>query len=79
MIRKTENGGYGVVNDFDHAKIMAPGQASPIKQGFERTGTKPCMALELLLAEDGKVVQRRWAHDFFPSICAIHTGALDGM
>ena len=60
MIRKTENGTYGIVNDFDLAAIMTPGQASPTKQGFERTGTKPFMALELL---SGEVVQRRWAHD----------------
>ena len=42
---------------------MTPGQACPTKQGFERTGTKPFMALELLRASVGQVVQRRWAHD----------------
>ena len=62
MIRK-DNGAYGVVNDFDLATIMAPGQASPTKQGFERTGTKPFMAIPLLEAEEGEFIQRLWSHD----------------
>ncbi|KAJ2921216.1 hypothetical protein H1R20_g15874, partial [Candolleomyces eurysporus] len=63
MVRNTGNGTYGVVNDFDLAAIMTPGQQSPTKQGFERTGTKPFMSLVLLGAEPGETIQRRCAHD----------------
>ncbi|KAJ2911931.1 hypothetical protein MD484_g8479, partial [Candolleomyces efflorescens] len=63
MIRKNANGAYGVVNDFDLAAIMMPGQASPTKQGFERTGTKPFMAIILLEVQPPRVIQRRCAHD----------------
>ena len=38
---------YGVLNDFDLAAIMAVGERTPKKQGFERTGTLPFMALDL--------------------------------
>jgi hypothetical protein len=54
MVRKTNNVAHGVVNDFDLATIMTPGQASPTtKQGFERTGTKPFMAILLLEVKPG--------------------------
>lgn len=61
MIRRTENGEYGVVNDFDLAAIMVPGQESPAKRGFERTATKPFMALAFLLTKHP--IQRRCSHD----------------
>jgi hypothetical protein len=61
--RKNNKGAYGVVNDFDLATIMTPDQASPTKQGFERTGTKPFMAILLLEVKPGRVIQRRCAHD----------------
>jgi hypothetical protein len=63
MIRKNNNGAYGVINDFDLAAIMTPGQASPTKQGFERTGTKPFMAILLLEVQLPRVIPRRCAHD----------------
>lgn len=38
----------GVLNDFDLAAIMKYGSRSPDKKGWERTGTLPFMALDLL-------------------------------
>ncbi|KAK0190482.1 hypothetical protein F5146DRAFT_556265 [Armillaria mellea] len=52
-----------VVNDFDLVAVMEPGGTSPWKRGFERTGTKPFMALELLRVAKGEV-QRKYRHDF---------------
>ncbi|KAK0461605.1 uncharacterized protein EV420DRAFT_1477369 [Desarmillaria tabescens] len=52
----------GIVNDFDLAALMEPGDISPQKKGWERTGTKPFMALELLDNADGSV-KRRYRHD----------------
>jgi hypothetical protein len=78
MIRKDDNGAYGVVNDFDLAAIMTPGQSSPTKQGFERTGTKPFMAIELLRAKLGQVIQRRWAHDLESVIWCLVWYVIDG-
>lgn len=43
-----ENNKYGVLNDFDLSTIMNPGDRNPNRQGLERTGTLPFMALELL-------------------------------
>ncbi|KAK0216566.1 hypothetical protein EDD85DRAFT_962350 [Armillaria nabsnona] len=51
-----------VVNDFDLAAIMEPGGTSPQKRGFERMGTKPFMALELLWKAQGEV-KRKYRHD----------------
>ncbi|KAK0234644.1 hypothetical protein EDD85DRAFT_844788 [Armillaria nabsnona] len=50
-----------ILNDFDLAAVMNPGDISPQKRGFERTGTKPFMALELLNAKGE--VQRKYRHD----------------
>ncbi|KAJ2934477.1 hypothetical protein H1R20_g2647, partial [Candolleomyces eurysporus] len=65
MVRSTNNGAYRVVNDFDLAAIimMTPSQKYPIRQGFERTGTKAFMALVLLLADADERIQHRCAHD----------------
>ena len=52
----------GVLNDFDLAAIMDVGDRSPKKQGFERTGTLPYMAIELLDSPDGKL-PRWFRHD----------------
>ena len=55
---------YGVLNDFDLSTIMKPGDRNPNRQGLERTGTLPFMAMELLQNEsfDGKV-PRRYDHE----------------
>ncbi|KIM36710.1 hypothetical protein M413DRAFT_31540 [Hebeloma cylindrosporum] len=55
---------YGVLNDFDVASVMDPGARNPNRQGLERTGTLPFMALELLRADgfEGKV-PRRYEHE----------------
>ena len=53
---------FGVLNDFDLAAIMDVGDRSPKKQGFERTGTLPFMAIDLLDAPDGKM-PRWFRHD----------------
>ncbi|KAK0199580.1 hypothetical protein DFS33DRAFT_1267374, partial [Desarmillaria ectypa] len=54
--------GKAILNDFDLAALMNPGDVSPQKKGWERTGTKPFMALELLKMADGSV-KRRYRHD----------------
>ncbi len=51
-----------ILNDFDLAAVMNPGDTSPQKRGFERMGTKPFMALELLRNAKGEV-QRKYRHD----------------
>ena len=56
----------GVLNDFDLSTIMEPGDKRPNRrQGLERTGTLPFMALELLLEDgfNGKI-PRRYDHEF---------------
>jgi hypothetical protein len=54
--------GTGVLNDFDLARLTTPGNVHP--RGFDRTGTTPFLALDLLTedAQDGKV-ERRYRHD----------------
>jgi len=58
------NNKYGVLNDFDLSTIMNPGDRHPNRQGLERTGTLPFMAVELLKNEgfDGKI-PRRYDHE----------------
>lgn len=52
----------GVLNDFDLAAIMKYGSRSPDKKGWERTGTLPFMALDLLEFCNGEI--KRWyRHD----------------
>ena len=53
---------YGVLNDFDLAAIMAVGERTPKKQGFERTGTLPFMAIDLLRYSNGQI-SRWFRHD----------------
>jgi hypothetical protein len=59
-----EDNKYGVLNDFDLSTIMKPGARNPNRQGLERTGTLPFMAVELLDEEgfDGKI-PRRYEHE----------------
>ena len=53
--------GTGVLNDFDLARSTTPGILQP--RGFERTGIKPFLALDLLTdAQDGPVEQL-YRHD----------------
>ena len=63
MMYYEENGVlYGVLNDFDLAAKMEVGERSPKKQGFERTGTIPFMARDLLQYPGGRMT--RWfRHD----------------
>ncbi|PBK63617.1 hypothetical protein ARMSODRAFT_942005 [Armillaria solidipes] len=51
-----------ILNDFDLAAVMKSGDISPQKKGFERTGTRPFMALKLLREANGEV-RRRYRHD----------------
>ena len=53
---------YGVLNDFDLAAIMSVGERTPKKQGFERTGTLPFMAIDLLKYPNGQI-SRWFRHD----------------
>ena len=53
---------YGVLNDFDLAAIMAVGERTPKKQGFERTGRLPFMAIDLLRHSNGQI-SRWFRHD----------------
>jgi len=43
-----EDNKYGLLNDFDLSTILIPGDRNPNRQGLERTGTLPFMAMELL-------------------------------
>ena len=54
--------GTGVLNDFDLARLITSDILYP--RGFDRTGTKPFLALDLLTdgAQDGKV-ERLYRHD----------------
>ncbi|RXW24071.1 hypothetical protein EST38_g1775 [Candolleomyces aberdarensis] len=53
---------FAVLNGFNLAAIMEPGQESPLKLGFERAGTKPFMALDLL-SENDRSIKRMYFHD----------------
>ncbi|KAG2014989.1 other/FunK1 protein kinase [Coprinopsis cinerea AmutBmut pab1-1] len=65
MQRRCPDGALqAVLNDFDLAAIMTPGDYSPNKAGFERTGTKPFMAIDLLCSPTKGRVNRMWYHDF---------------
>jgi len=59
-----EDNRYGVLNDFDLSTIMKPNSRNPDRQGLERTGTLPFMAVELLNEKgfNGKV-PRRYDHE----------------
>jgi len=53
-----------ILNDFDLAALMEPGSHSPHKTGFERTCTKPFMALQLLEENARKgLIPRRYRHE----------------
>ena len=63
MMYYEENGElYGVLNDFDLAAEMDVGDRSPKRLSFERTGTLPFMALDLLELPDGRM-SRWFRHD----------------
>ncbi|KAJ3540697.1 hypothetical protein NMY22_g4187 [Coprinellus aureogranulatus] len=63
MVNQTKDGTqYLILNDFDLAIVMNPGDVSPQKKGLERTGTKPFMAVELLEYPVG-TVKRVCRHD----------------
>lgn len=52
----------GILNDFDLASIMNPGERSPLRRGWERTATLPFLAIDLLEFHEGQT--RRWyRHD----------------
>lgn len=52
----------GILNDFDLAAVMTDECRSPEKKGWERTGTLPFMALDLLNFCNGEI--KRWfRHD----------------
>jgi hypothetical protein len=54
----------GILNDFDLASIMKPGDASPSKTGHRRTGTAMFMSLDLLTADGVKgLVPRTYRHE----------------
>jgi len=59
-----EDNKYGVLNDFDLSTIMEPNARNPDRQGLERTGTLPFMAVELLNEKgfNGKI-PRRYDHE----------------
>jgi hypothetical protein len=61
---------FAVLDDFDLAAIMEPGEESPSKVGFERTGTMPFMAVDLLLQDTG-MIKRLYAHDLELMICCM--------
>lgn len=62
MYRIVDSELVGMLNDFDLAAIMEPGARSPPKLGWERTGTLPFLALDLLRYHSGEI-GRRYRHD----------------
>lgn len=52
----------GILNDYDLAALMEPGARFPEKSGWERTGSAPFMAVDLLSYFDGSM-QRWYRHD----------------
>ena len=54
----------GVLNDFDLSTVMEVDALTPRRTGYERTGTKPFMALDLL-TESGRsgVFPRLYRHE----------------
>ncbi|KAF5311686.1 hypothetical protein D9611_009432 [Ephemerocybe angulata] len=70
MVMKEESGNaYLVLSDFDHAAIMTPGAKTPEKKGFETTGTRPFMAMELLKrGAFGEPVKHSCCHDLESAI-----------
>ncbi|EEB92008.1 hypothetical protein MPER_09543, partial [Moniliophthora perniciosa FA553] len=53
-----------ILNDYDLASLMDPGTEVPDRKGFERTGTRLFMALDLLEVEGvAGQTQRRYRHD----------------
>lgn len=52
----------GVLNDFDLASVMEPGDRTPVIDGYERAGTRPFMALDRLQNQD-EPFWRRYRHD----------------
>lgn len=62
MCRKRKGRLIGILNDFDLAAIMEPGVRNPKRSGWERTGSFPFMAIDLLNYPDGGL--KRWyRHD----------------
>lgn len=62
MYRPNNSGVIGILNDFDLAAIMEPGNRCPPRVGWERTGTLAFMALDLLKFHKGET--KRWyRHD----------------
>ncbi|EEB90075.1 hypothetical protein MPER_11768 [Moniliophthora perniciosa FA553] len=53
-----------ILNDYDLASVMDPSTEVPERQGYERTGTRPFMALDLLKPEGvAGHIRRRHRHD----------------
>lgn len=52
-----------ILIDFDLAAVMKPGATSPSQSGFERTGTMPFMAIDVLTSWDGPGPLRVYPHD----------------
>jgi len=56
--------GTGILNDFDLASIMKPGDGSPSKTGHRRIGTAMFMSLDLLTADGVKgLVPMTYRHE----------------
>lgn len=52
----------GVLNDYDLAIVMDPGSRCPVSDGYERAGTTPFMALDLLDYREATLT-RWYRHD----------------
>lgn len=62
LCKEVDQNLLGVLNDFNLTAIMKVGGRSPGKAGFERMGTVPSMALDMLDYYNGQI--RRWfRHD----------------
>ena len=62
MVIESNGEKRGILNDFDLASVMQPGDRFPGRTGWERTGTIPFMAISLLEFPGG-IVKRWYKHD----------------
>lgn len=62
MYAEDEGGPIGILNDYDLVSVMEPGARTPGADGYERSGTRPFMALDLLKNRD-EPLKRRYRHD----------------
>ena len=67
MVNSSREPSGAILNDFDFAATMVPGSLSPNQPGFEKVGTRPFMAVDLIQKE----LKRGFRHDLESAIWAM--------